>query len=338
LTDLSIIATETSGGQIADALVTGEAEGIIPVSKSPAKLALRRFLRHKVALVSLIVLCLVTLAVIFAPVTARYPEDERLTTVASNGTVIPAINLSPRAEAWFGTDEIGHDLYSRIIWGGRVSLFIGIAVAVSAAVVGTIVGSLAGYRGGMIDDALMRVTDLFLAFPLLVALLVMRNLFAELEWMSWLFGELSSIRFMVVLLTFVAWMATARIVRGTVLSLKEREFVEAARALGAPDRRVIMRHLIPNSLGPIVVAMTTTVAAAILTEATLSFFGYGVSEAQGKSSWGNLLADADGAITTQRWWLAVFPSLALIITVLTINFVGDGLRDAFDPKQRRART
>ena len=151
--------------------------------------------------------------------------------------------------------------------------------------------------------------------------------------MSWLFGDLNSIRFMVVLLSFVGWMATARIVRGTVLSLKEREFVEAARALGASDTRIIMRHLVPNSLGPIVVAMTTTVAAAILTEATLSFFGYGVSAAEGKSSWGNLLADADGAITTQRWWLAVFPSLALIITVLAINFVGDGLRDAFDPKQ-----
>ena len=336
MTDLSIIATDT-GAEVAPASA-GEVEGIIPVSKSPAQLALRRFMRHKVAVVSLFILIVITLMVTFAPITARYAEDERLTTTASNGTVIPAINLSPRSIAWFGTGDIGHDLYSRIIWGGRVSLFIGIAVAISSAVIGTIVGALAGYRGGVIDDTLMRMTDLFLAFPLLVALLVMRNLFAELEWMSWLFGDLSSIRFMVVLLSFVGWMATARIVRGTVLSLKEREFVEAARALGATDTRIILRHLIPNALGPIVVAMTTTVAAAILTEATLSFFGYGVSAAEGKSSWGNLLADADGAITTQRWWLAVFPSLALIITVLTINFVGDGLRDAFDPKQRRVRS
>ena len=336
MTDLSIIATETSGEAIAQS-IGGEAEGIVPVSKSPTQLALRRFLRHKLAVVSLFILVLVTLAVIFAPITARYGEDERLTTTASNGTVIPAINLSPRDIAWFGTGDIGHDLYSRIIWGGRVSLFIGIAVAVSSALIGTIIGSIAGFRGGLLDDMLMRVTDLFLAFPLLVALLVLRNLFAELGWMSWLFGELSSIRFMVVLLSLVGWMATARIVRGTVLSLKEREFIEAARALGASDSRIILRHLIPNSMGPIVVAMTTTVAAAILTEATLSFFGYGVSAAEGKSSWGNLLADADGAITTQRWWLAVFPSLALIITVLCINFVGDGLRDAFDPKQRRNR-
>ena len=336
MTDLSIIATETSGTAIAES-IGADTEGIVPVSKSPTQLAIRRFMRHKLAVGSLVVLIVLTLTVIFAPITARYAEDERLTTVASNGTEIPAINLSPRSIAWFGTGDIGHDLYSRIIWGGRVSLFIGIAVAISSAVIGTIIGSLAGYRGGIIDDTLMRVTDLFLAFPLLVALLVMRNLFSELGWMSWLFGDLDSIRFMVVLLSIVGWMATARIVRGTVLSLKQREFVEAARALGATDTRIILRHLVPNSLGPIVVAMTTTVAAAILTEATLSFFGYGVSAAEGKSSWGNLLADADGAITTQRWWLAVFPSLALIITVLAINFVGDGLRDAFDPKQRRNR-
>ena len=253
--------------------------------------------------------------------------------------MIPAINLSPRSDAWFGTDDIGHDLYSRIIWGGRVSLFIGIAVAISSAVIGTIIGSLAGYRGGIIDDTLMRVTDLFLAFPLLVALLVMRNLFSRARrGCPGCSATSSSIRFMVVLLSFVGWMATARIVRGSVLSLKEREFVEAARGpRGDRSPGSSCATSCRTRLGPIVVAMTTTVAAAILTEATLSFFGYGVSEAQGKSSWGNLLADADGAITTQRWWLAVFPSLALIITVLSINFLGDGLRDAFDPKQRRNR-
>jgi peptide/nickel transport system permease protein len=308
-----------------------EAAGVAPKSASPTRLALRRFLRHKAAVASLVVLVVLVLMVIFAPTTARYTEIERLTN--PDGTSM--LTVSPRGDAWFGTDQLGRDLYARIIWGGRVSLAIGIAVAFFSALIGTIIGSIAGWRGGIIDDALMRVTDIFLAFPLLVALLVMRNLFAEVSWLSWLFGEKESVRFIVVLLSLVAWMLVARLVRGTVLSLKQREFVEAARALGATDRRIVLRHLIPNSLGPIVVAMTTTVAVAIITESTLSFFGYGPNPAEGRSSWGNLLREADGAITTERWWLAVFPGLFLVITVLCVNFVGDGLRDAFDPKQRR---
>jgi ABC-type dipeptide/oligopeptide/nickel transport system permease subunit len=152
-----------------------------------------------------------------------------------------------------------------------------------------------------------------------------------------LFGDIKSVRFMVVLISMIAWMPVARIVRGVVLQLKEREFVEAARALGATDRRIVLRHLIPNSLGPIVVAMTTTVAIAILTESTLSFFGFGVSAEVGQTSWGNLLTDSRGVIQAGYWWIALFPALALVITVLCINFIGDGLRDAFDPKQQRIR-
>ena len=308
-----------------------DAAGLAPTSVSPTRLALRRFFRHKAAVASLAVLIVLILMVVFAPTTARHTEIEQL--FDSEGQALRTV--SPRADAWFGTDSLSRDLYARIIWGGRVSLAIGVFVAFFSAIIGTAVGAIAGWRGGIVDDALMRITDIFLAFPLLVALLVMRNLFAEISALSWLFGEKESVRFIVVLLSLVGWMLVARLVRGTILSLKQREFVEAARALGASDRRIVLRHLIPNSLGPIVVAMTTTVAVAIITESTLSFFGYGPSPAEGRSTWGNLLREADGAITTERWWLAVFPGAFLVLTVLCVNFVGDGLRDAFDPKQRR---
>jgi len=240
---------------------------------------------------------------------------------------------APSSEAWFGTDDLNRDVYSRVIWGGRISLFIGIAVALSASIIGTLIGAFAGFRGGLIDDLLMRATDLFLAFPLLVSLLVLRNAFDKISWLSWLFGDLNSMRFIVVLLSVVGWMGVARIVRGVVLSLKEREFVEAAKALGSSNRRVILRHLIPNSIGPILVAMTTAVVGAIVAESTLSFFGYGVNPGEGKASWGNLLASSKGAVQSGFWWIPVFPGTVFVVTILCINFIGDGLRDAFDPKQ-----
>ena len=303
--------------------------GITDVTLSPGRLAFRRFLRHRLAVVSMIVLGLLILFVLLSPITSRYSV---LTQVPGLGNFKP-----PQSAAWFGTDRAGRDLYSRMIYGGRVSIFIGVMVALVSGIIGTAVGAISGFRGGWIDNVLMRITDLFLAFPLLVALLVMRNMFASVEWLKWLFGDIKSIRFMVVLISLIAWMPAARVVRGVVLQLKEREFVEAARALGASDRRIVLRHLIPNSLGPIVVAMTTTVAIAILTESTLSFFGFGVSAEVGQTSWGILLTDARGTIQAGYWWVALFPALALVITVLCINFIGDGLRDAFDPKQQRMR-
>jgi peptide/nickel transport system permease protein len=226
-------------------------------------------------------------------------------------------------------------MYSLILWGGRVSLFIGVAVAFSAAIIGTLIGAFAGFKGGRFDDLLMRWTDLFLAFPLLVALLVIRQLPEKQAWARTAFGDTTSIRLTITLLVIVSWMATARIVRGQVLSLKEKEFIEAGRALGASNWRLISRHLIPNCIGPIIVAATFTVAAAIITESTLSFFGFGVQPPH--VSWGNLLAGSKSYIGQGKWWLVVFPSLALLLTVLAINFIGDGLRDAFDPKQAKER-
>ena len=326
MSDLTIAALEPSPDPMA-----AEAEGIAVDSRSPAKLAARRFLRHKAAVIASVVLIVISLAVILAPWIAPYGETQLVGDPRTE-----TINfLRPQSAYWFGTDAIGRDMYSLILWGGRISLFIGVAVAISASIIGTLVGAFAGFRGGKFDDFLMRFTDLFLAFPLLVALLVIRQLPEKQAWARTAFGDTSSIRLTITLLVLVSWMGTARIVRGQVLSLKEKEFIEAGRALGATNWRLISRHLIPNCIGPIIVAATFTVAAAIIVESTLSFFGFGVQPPH--VSWGNLLAGSKSFVGQGKWWLVLFPSLALLFTVLAINFIGDGLRDALDPRQAKER-
>ena len=243
--------------------------------------------------------------------------------------------LSPRGNAWLGTDDIGRDLYSRLIYGVRVSLLIGLASALISVTLGALIGAIAGFRGGKFDDIMMRVTDLFLAFPFLVTLLVVRNVLGALPWMKPITGEMNSVRFIIVLFGIFGWMGVARIVRGQVLSLKEREFVEAARAVGASRRYIIARHLLPNSVGPIMVALTFSVVGAIISESTLAFFGYGPQAGDGATSLGILVGQAKGAVQTGFWWLAVFPCFALIVIALSINFIGDALRDATDPRLDR---
>jgi peptide/nickel transport system permease protein len=282
-------------------------------------------------MVATVVLLMITLACILAPVLAPYGENEAIN--VSEDSNLKAIHVPPNSQFWFGTDSIGRDLYSRILYGGQVSLFVGIASAISAGLIGTAIGAFAGFRGGRIDNFLMRGTDLFIGLPLLVILIIMRLLPEKQPWAATVLGPPGSKRLMVTLITLVAWMTTARIVRGVVLSLKEKEFIEAARAVGATDKRIIVRHLVPNTIGPIVVGMTFIVAAAIALESTLSFFGFGLDPTQ--ASWGNLLADAGTNIITKKWWLVLFPSLVLLITILCINFMGDGLRDALDPKQEQ---
>jgi peptide/nickel transport system permease protein len=313
-----------------------ESQGLAVVSLSPARLALRRYLRHRAAMIATGLLAVITAMVLLAPLIAPFGQAALV-----GDPKTQRINyLKPSGKYWFGTDSIGHDLYSRILWGGRVSLFIGLAVALSSGIIGTAVGAFAGFRGGRFDDFLMRFTDLFLAFPLLVTLLIVRQLPKVSQkggpniWAR-ILGDPGSMRLVITLLTLVAWTATARIVRGVVLSLKEKEFVEAARALGATDRRIIARHLVPNAIGPIMVSMTFTVAAAIGLESTLSYFGFGVQPPN--TSWGTLLSDSKNYVTQGKWWLVLFPSMALLLTVLAVNFMGDGLRDALDPKQNRMR-
>jgi ABC-type dipeptide/oligopeptide/nickel transport system permease subunit len=310
----------------------GEAEGLSTDSRSPLRLALRRFRRNGVAMTALVILLIIMFCCLFPDIPARLGEIERL---PISDTVRP--NAPPSSGAWFGTDNLNHDLYSRIWYGGRVSMLIGLSVAIIACTVGTLIGAIAGYLGGKVDDVLMRITDVFLAFPVLVLLLILRNLLTEVPLINTVMGDKNSVRFIVILLVVLGWMPVARIVRGEVMSLKQREFVEAARALGAGGPRIVFRHLIPNALGPIMVSLSLSVVTAILAESTLSFFGYGPQRGNGQATWGLLIAEAPDSIIPGYWWKVLFPCLALVITIVCINFIGDGLRDAFDPKANKER-
>ena len=304
------------------------AVGLSAESLSPGRLAFRRFLTHKGAVVSVVVLALLVLWVLLSPITARYGVNEQVFDISEGANQ----NLPPSRIAWFGTDIIGRDLYSRILYGVRVSLVIGLASAVFSLVLGALIGAIAGLKGGLFDDIVMRVTDIFLAFPFLVALLVIRNMFGSIGWITWLVGGQGSLRFMVFLFAIFGWMSVARVLRAQVLSLKEREFVEAARALGASNTRIIVKHLLPNSIGPMLVSLSLGVVGAIVSEATLSLFGYGPDPGTGATSLGLLVSGSRSAVRAGYWWLALYPFAALLIITLCVSFIGDGLRDAFDPK------
>jgi peptide/nickel transport system permease protein len=283
-------------------------------ARTPREIAWLRFKRHKLALAGLVVLGILLLLAVLAPLLTPFEYSK-----ISTGPFLQG----PSRAHWFGTDNIGRDTFTRVLFGGRISLLVGISVALWAGVLGTLVGSLAGYYGGWIDQVLMRITDLFLSIPFLVVLILSVNLLS---------GTLFDI---VLVLSLFFWMPNARIVRGVVLSLKEKEFVEAARSLGASNRRIIFSHILPNALGPIIVVITLGVATAILTESALSFLGFGVQPPT--PTWGNLLAGARNFTLIQPA-MVWFPGLFILLTVLAVNLVGDGLRDALDPHQElRAR-
>ena len=308
--------------------LSDESVGLTSESLSPGRLAFRRFLTHRAAVVSVVVLFLLVLWVVLSPFTARYGVNEQVFDISKG----PNQNLPPSRIAWFGTDIIGRDVYSRVLYGVRVSLIIGVFSALFSLAIGAAVGAVAGLRGGRFDDVIMRVTDIFLAFPFLVALLVIRNMFGSISWVTFFTGEVSSVRFMVFLFAIFGWMGVARVLRAQILSLKEREFIEAARALGASDTRIIVRHLLPNSIGPMLVSLSLGVVGAIVSEATLSLFGYGPDPGSGATSLGLLVAGSKSAVRAGYWWLALYPFAALLLITLCVSFIGDGLRDAFDPK------
>ncbi len=311
-----------------------EVEGLTAESLSPMRQAFFRFRRNKGAMASVIVLTILVAFVVLSPLTARYGVNDQVF-VAQKGK--PNSFLSPRSIAWFGTDDIGRDLYSRLIYGVRVSLMIGLFSALAAVLLGVAVGSIAGFRGGLLDDVLMRVTDVFLAFPFLVALLVIRQFLGNVSWITNIIGDVNDVSFIVVLLSLLGWMGVARIVRGQVLSLKEREFVEAARALGATGPRIVIKHILPNAIGPILVSLTLSVVGAIVAESTLGFFGFGPDAGSGNTSLGNLVGGSKIGVQTGYWWLVLFPCLMLVILALCINYFGEGLRDATDPKADQGR-
>ena len=321
--------TDTPVSNVGDESID-DLEGLTADSLSPVRQALRRFRRNRASMLALTVLVVFVVFVVLAPITARYGVNEPIFKAEAGK---PNSFLSPRSIAWFGTDDIGRDLYSRIIYGVRVSLLIGLFSAITAVLIGILVGAVAGWRGGWIDDVLMRVTDVFLAFPFLVALLVIRQFLGEVSWIVAIIGKPDSVRFTVVLLSILGWTIVARIVRGQVLALREREFVEAAKALGATGPRIVIRHVLPNAIGPILVALTLGVVGAIITESTLGFFGYGPDNSLGK-----LVGNSKLGVQTGYWWLVVFPCLALVILALCINYIGEGLRDATDPKVSGGRT
>jgi ABC-type dipeptide/oligopeptide/nickel transport system permease subunit len=305
-----------------------EAEGLDVKTLTPRQLAWHRYRRHKAAMISSVIFLVLVVMVVFAPVFARYGVNEAVFPISQG----PNQFLEPQSVAWFGTDDIGRDIYSRLLYGIRTSIFIGIATGLISVIIGSAIGAVAGLRGGRLDDRMMRVTDIFLAFPFLVAVIVVREFIGGLSFLEPLIGQKSSIRFIIFLLAIFTWMPVARLVRGQVLALKEREFIEAARAVGASERRIITSHLLPNSIGPILVALTLTVIGAIVAESTLAFFGFGPQPGAGGTSLGNLVLLSRSGATQGNWWLVVFPCGALVLLAICINFIGDGLRDAFDPK------
>lgn len=239
------------------------------------------------------------------------------------------VNIAPRADFPFGTDELGRDVLTRVVHGGQASLTVGFVTGLLVASLGTITGALAGFYPGIVDQALMRFTDLILGLPLLPVAIVVGRLLPELTFLpDWMQSGPWGIAF---LLGFLLWGSLARIVRAEFLSLREKEFVEAARAAGASDRRIIFRHILPNAMSPIIVQTTLIIGAAILIEAALSFLGFGVRPPT--PTWGGMAASGSGVAVRGFWWELVFSGAALVTTVLAVNFIGDGLRDALDPTQ-----
>jgi peptide/nickel transport system permease protein len=291
--------------------------------RSQWRLFLRRFLRHKPAVVALFVLLALYVLVTFAKQVSPYPISPEL-----NAETLANSYKSPNAQNWFGTDENGRDVLTRVIHAGRVSLNVGIFVALISGVVGVAVGSLAGFFGGILDQFLMRLTDLFLLVPS-IAILSMAQQGLQSKELP-VVGRLSPTVLIIGILSILYWMQMARVVRGLMLSLKEKEFVEAARASGASSFRIITRHILPNIIGPIAVNVTLVVGLAILTESTVSFLGFGLKPPA--VSWGTMLNNGVSFTGTPQAYLLYFPGLALLLTVLCVNFLGDGLRDAFDPQ------
>jgi peptide/nickel transport system permease protein len=318
ITDPDIAAQRVSGG--AELGPGGVPLGKARASVSPWREAWRRFKRHRLAYWSLWVLGLLVLAVLIGPLIYK---------VGINEVDFKARLASPSGAHLLGTDDLGRDLMARMLYGGRISLAVGLAAMLMAITVGVLIGAVAGMARGWIDTALMWVTDLFLSLPQLPLLLLLIFLFREP--LKQAFGiEVGIFILIVMVIGGFRWMPVARLVRAQFFSLREKEFVEAARALGASTTRQVVRHILPNSLGPVIVAASIDVAAAIITESTLSFLGLGFPP--DIPTWGRILYDARDYMDLAVHW-AMFPGLAIFVTVLTINFIGDGLRDALDPRR-----
>jgi peptide/nickel transport system permease protein len=280
----------------------------------------RRFRRHRLAMVGSVILLGLVIAVLVGPLVWRLPI---------NDIDFKAKLKGPSWSHPLGTDDLGQDLLARMLYGGRISLAVGIAAMLIASSIGTAIGAFSGFMGGVVDHTLMRIADMFLALPGLPLLLLIVYLFRDS--LRKVFGpEVGIFILIVAVIGGLRWMQVARLVRAQFLSLREKEFVESARSLGARPIRQVIRHILPNSMGPVIVAATIDVAAAIIAESTLSFLGLGFPP--DIPTWGRILFDAKDNLDFAPHW-AIFPGTAIFLTVLSINYIGDGLRDALDPRK-----
>ncbi|HOJ08992.1 MAG TPA: ABC transporter permease [Clostridiales bacterium] len=288
--------------------------------QTPWSIALRQFRRNKLALVGMGILAIFIILCFYGPVFSNFALLETKVTIAKQ---------KPSFKYIFGTDAIGRDIFTRLMYGGRISLTVGFVAVLIEIVIGTAIGGIAGYYGGKIDSALMRIVDVFLSLPYLPMVIILGTVMSDLD-----VPPQKRIFFVMLILGFLGWPSLARLVRGQILSLREQEFMLAAEALGLSDRRKIARHLIPNVIPQIIVSATLGIGGAILSESALSFLGLGV--AMPYPSWGNMIQTVkDSYDFAYRWWLWIPSGVCIFVTVLAINFVGDGLRDAFDPKMKR---
>ena len=300
-----------SGSDVSAGSAGAEREFTV-AERSQAQLVLRRFLRHRLAMISLVVLLAVVLLAFVGGWLWKYSVVD----------ITPDESEPPSWEHPFGTDATGKDQFALVLRGTQISIAISVLVAVFATVVGALWGATAGFYRGAVDTVMMRIADLILVLPVIAVAAVLGHNFGGSWWL------------IALVISSLSWAYVARVARGVVLSLREKEFVEAARALGASNTRIIVRHLLPNALGSIIVNATLLVATAILVETALSYLGFGVRPPD--TSLGLLVSQAQTAVGT-RPWLFYFPGLFIILIALTINFIGDGLRDAFDPQQTTVR-
>ncbi|MGM0901707.1 MAG: oligopeptide ABC transporter permease [Bacillota bacterium] len=277
--------------------------------KTPFQLIVHRFLKHRLAVTGLVVMLVIVFIAIFAPVIT--PKDPF--------QVYDQFSAAPSAEHWLGTDQVGRDVFARLVYASRVSMLVGLGAVLIYTIIGTILGAVSGYFGGWIDILLMRITDVFMSFPNLMIILVVVSVLGPSLWnIIWILGLLG-------------WPPVARLVRGSVLSLINTDFVKSGVVLGFSTPRILFFHILPNAIAPILVHATFGIAAAIIIEASLSFLGMGVQPPI--ASWGNMLTEAQSlTVLTSQPWLWVPPGILIVIVVLSINFIGDGLRDALDPK------
>ncbi|HEY9152962.1 MAG TPA: ABC transporter permease [Anaerolineales bacterium] len=297
------------------------------VALTPGQLAWRRFRKHRMALIGAIGVTLLLLFIIIGSIVV--PES------GANGIDLYHRLSGPTALHVFGTDSIGRDVFNRIIYGGQISLFIGLLAVTMEVTLGTVIGGFAAYFGGWVDAVLMRFTEAMLAIPSLFLLIVLAKFLGQSIPTIMILGRSfsGSVGVVIIVIGGTSWMYLARIVRANVLSLKELDYISAAKALGASNMRVFFSHLVPNTLGPIIVSATLGLANAILTESYVSFLGLGVQAPT--ATWGNMMDQAQSFLLQGVWWMWVFPSVFIVFTILCINLMGDGLRDAFDPRSTK---